>query len=150
MPLRTSARLKERIEDQPPAHPCNTTLQIVTSTSFPRKKHKSDAAPNTDSAQPGKYDRIKGKKKGRLVFMTEMPIDILFEIFAQLEPVDLLHLSRASKDLRNILITSNANFLWKLVYVYVSIFSVPSLSTQNCRLIGIYPVLHPIVLQRST
>jgi hypothetical protein len=65
----------------------------------------------------------------KLVSMTEMPIDILFEMFAQLELVDL-HLSRASKDLRNILITSNANFLWKLVYLYASILSLPSLSTQ--------------------
>ena len=47
--------------------------------------------------------------------MTAMPIDVLFEIFSQLEPVDLLHLSRATKDLRKILIASGANFVWEMV-----------------------------------
>ena len=47
--------------------------------------------------------------------MTKMPMDILFEIFARLEPIDLLHLSRAAKDLRNILIAPDVNFLWEMV-----------------------------------
>ena len=113
---RTSARLKEKIENRPPAHhPCNTTTQTVAkaSTSRPQKKQKRKAAVHgtvSDSTQP----KIKGKK-GKLRNMTKMPIDILFEVFGQLEPVDLLHLSRATKELRAILITSNATFLWKRV-----------------------------------
>ena len=120
---RTSARLKEKIENRPPAHhSCNTTTQTVAkaSTSRPQKKKKGKAAvdgtPNTvlDSTQPVNYAKIKGKK-GKLKDMTKMPIDILFEVFSQLEPVDLLHLSRATKELRAMLITSNATFLWKRV-----------------------------------
>ena len=64
--------------------------------------------------QTTNFAGIKGRKE-KLRFMTAMPIDILFEIFCQLEPVDLLHLSRATKDLRNILIASDANFVWEMV-----------------------------------
>ena len=111
---RTSARLREKIENGPPAHyPCNTTTQTVAkdSTSRPQKKQKSKAA-ISDSTQT---DAKNKSRKGKLKNMTKMPIDILFEVFGQLEPVDLLHLSRATKELRAMLITSNATFLWKRV-----------------------------------
>lgn len=131
MPPRTAARFKKKITTPPTD---KTTSQIVTqaeaSTSRPQKKQKRDATttPNTCSAQPANYAGVKGRKKGKLAFiMTEMPMDISFEIFAQLEPVDLLHLSRASKGLRSILITSNANILWKLVY-YASAYFVSKLT----------------------
>ena len=88
------------------------------STSRPQKKHKSKVAisvvaPRTEM-QPANDARVKSRK-GKLRNMTEMPIDILFEIFGKLEPIDLLHLSRANKDLRAILIASAANFLWEMV-----------------------------------
>ena len=103
-------------------------LQMVTkeaSTSRPQKKQKTsstDASPNADLAQPVHHAKFKGRKPVKLVFMQEMPMDILFEAFVHLEPADLLHLSRASKDLRNILIASNAIFLWKLVYLFTPLF----------------------------
>jgi hypothetical protein len=127
MPPRTAARFKKKITTPPTD---KTTSQAEASTSRPQKKQKSDATttPNTCSAQPAKYAGVKGRKKGKLAFiMTEMPMEISFEIFAQLEPVDLLHLSRASKGLRSILIASNANILWKLVY-YASAYFVSKLT----------------------
>jgi len=153
---RTSARLKERIENRPPA-----TSQIVTkAASRPQKKKKSkgqaavNVSPDTHStkkSQPATYARVKGRK-GKLRNMTEMPMDVLFEIFGRLEPVDLLHLSRATKSLRSILIAPNANFLWKMVYFHaLSILSLSlSLSTDHHRLIRIYIVLHLVVPKRST
>jgi hypothetical protein len=124
MLLRRSERLEGRITKfRPPAHPpgiiaTHIAADVSTSESRSQKKQRN-ATPNTDSLQPAKYASVNtGRRKGKLIFMTEMPLEILFEIFAQLEPDDLLHLSRANKDLRNILINSNANFLWKMVYLY--------------------------------
>jgi len=66
----------------------------------------------TQPTKAANYARVKSRK-GKLRNLTEILLDILFEVFGQLEPVDLLHLSRATKDLRIILITSI--FLWKMV-----------------------------------
>lgn len=44
--------------------------------------------------------------------MTEMPLDTLLEIFDQLEPLDLLHLSWSSKSLNAIIMGKAARFLW--------------------------------------
>ena len=44
-----------------------------------------------------------------------MPLDILLEIFSLLEPIDLLYLSRVSKDLHDLLTLNDSNFLWKSV-----------------------------------
>ena len=54
-------------------------------------------------------------KGGELERLKEMPVDILLEIFGNLDPIDLLHLSRVSKGLRDILYSSNAIYLWHLV-----------------------------------
>ncbi|KAL1754822.1 hypothetical protein FB107DRAFT_263016 [Schizophyllum commune] len=42
-----------------------------------------------------------------------MPCDILYEIFGCLHPLDLLHLSRATKALRAILLSRSATSVWK-------------------------------------
>jgi hypothetical protein len=60
------------------------------------------------------YNKVKGKR-GHLKLMKEMPMEILLEILCLLEPVDLLHLSRASKSLRGLLLSNNIVYLWKLV-----------------------------------
>lgn len=49
--------------------------------------------------------------------MTNMPVDILYETFSHLEPLDLLHLSRATKDLRALLLTKAALAVWQSVRV---------------------------------
>jgi hypothetical protein len=71
--------------------------------------------------QLGTYARVKGRK-GKLKNMTELPIDIWFEVFAQLEPLDLLHLSRATKDLRNMLVAPSANYWYTFTpLIYLSL-----------------------------
>ncbi|KAJ7283173.1 hypothetical protein C8J57DRAFT_1120601 [Mycena rebaudengoi] len=40
-------------------------------------------------------------------------MDVLFEIFGHLNPLDLLHLSRTTKEIRAILMTRSAAFVWK-------------------------------------
>ncbi|KAF8960826.1 hypothetical protein BDZ97DRAFT_1832033 [Flammula alnicola] len=51
---------------------------------------------------------------GRFDGLVEMPLDVLYEIFGLLNPSDLLHLARAAKALRGVLMTRSAIFVWKL------------------------------------
>ncbi|KAF8996605.1 hypothetical protein BDQ17DRAFT_1249585, partial [Cyathus striatus] len=44
--------------------------------------------------------------------LAEMPMDIWFEIFVLLEPLDLVHLSRTSKSLRTFLLGVSASSVW--------------------------------------
>ncbi|OBZ75333.1 hypothetical protein A0H81_04784 [Grifola frondosa] len=49
---------------------------------------------------------------GRLAHLLDMPLDIFFEIASQLKPVDILCLSRVSKDFRTLLMSKNARHVW--------------------------------------
>jgi hypothetical protein len=48
-----------------------------------------------------------------------MPLDILFEIFSLLLPIDVLNLSRASKALRGVLLEKSAVSIWKQSFLNV-------------------------------
>ncbi|KAL0946615.1 hypothetical protein HGRIS_012812 [Hohenbuehelia grisea] len=55
-----------------------------------------------------------GKKKaGKLRDLPDMPLDILFEIFGNLKPLDILRLARTTKALRDILMRRSASSIWK-------------------------------------
>jgi hypothetical protein len=47
----------------------------------------------------------------------EMPLDIVLEIFGHLDPIDLLHVSRASKGLRALTQGTGSQLIWKKVRV---------------------------------
>ncbi|TDL27039.1 hypothetical protein BD410DRAFT_783189 [Rickenella mellea] len=55
----------------------------------------------------------KGMKFGCLAVLPSMPLDILYEIFGHLRPIDLLQLTRANKALNNILMAESAKSVWK-------------------------------------
>ncbi|KAF8211882.1 hypothetical protein K438DRAFT_1805513 [Mycena galopus ATCC 62051] len=84
----------------------NTESHAVpkTQNTAPKKRAKKAAQPVETKPQ---------RKRGKLQFMTEVPLDVLFEIFGQLLPVDLLNLSCASRTLRDILLRKSAAFVWK-------------------------------------
>ncbi|KAF8162809.1 hypothetical protein B0H34DRAFT_295051 [Crassisporium funariophilum] len=75
-----------------------------------KRKKTEDTESNTDGKPPVK--KVRGKR-GMLKELFEMPLDILFEIFGQLEPIDLLHLARTTKDLRAILMKRSSISVWK-------------------------------------
>ncbi|KAK0498179.1 hypothetical protein EDD18DRAFT_1071450, partial [Armillaria luteobubalina] len=52
-------------------------------------------------------------RKGSLQRVSDIPLDILLEIFSHLDPHDLLHLCRTSKSLRTILLDRSALSVWK-------------------------------------
>ncbi|KAG6828818.1 hypothetical protein H0H92_006643 [Tricholoma furcatifolium] len=61
----------------------------------------------------------RGRRRGKLRFITEMPMDILYETFSYLQPADLLRLSRANKTLRSTVLNRRANYIWKQVFLNV-------------------------------
>ena len=50
----------------------------------------------------------------------DFPIDVLLEIFSYVEPVDLLHLSSASKYLLKLLRSDDTLYIWTLVRFFLS------------------------------
>jgi hypothetical protein len=61
------------------------------------------------------------RKRGDSKFPEDVPLDVLIEIFGLLEPVDLLHLSRVSKSLHDLLSSDDMIFLWNLVRLLPSV-----------------------------
>ncbi|KAF8186380.1 hypothetical protein BJ912DRAFT_462918 [Pholiota molesta] len=120
MSARTSARLKAR-----QTHSRQTGWETVAvpssehlkNTKPPPKRQKTTTA-NTKTKAVTK--RGKGKnKKTQETFLIELPLDVLFEIFKSLQPLDLLNLSYTAKDLRSILTAEYAASIWKKSYTNV-------------------------------
>ncbi|GAA5829169.1 hypothetical protein JCM11251_004148 [Rhodosporidiobolus azoricus] len=58
--------------------------------------------------------RVKGRK-GKLSAFSEMPLDVLYCIARYLDPLTLLHMSRANKALHSLLASRSANPIWQAV-----------------------------------
>ncbi|TFL03355.1 hypothetical protein BDV98DRAFT_564077 [Pterulicium gracile] len=50
--------------------------------------------------------------RGKLKYMTDIPLELLSEILAYVQPVDLMNLARADKVLRGILLSRSARPIW--------------------------------------
>ena len=83
------------------------------------EKHQQGTQAATSQSLLGQTDiddhNINDSKPGTLDIMNDMPDDILLEIFSQVEPVDLFHISRATKALRDLITRNNSMFVWKRV-----------------------------------
>ncbi|KAF6753210.1 hypothetical protein DFP72DRAFT_902203 [Ephemerocybe angulata] len=55
--------------------------------------------------------------RGKLAVLLSLPVDILFEVFGHLAPLDLLRLSRTNKAFRRELLHKSATSLWKESFV---------------------------------
>lgn len=102
--------------------------------SKPKKLHKSPKKPTKSSeTAPAPWQHPRGR--GKLKMLPEMPLDILFEvrlntkiqhscitntsqIFSLVTPLDVLHLSRATKALRAILMSRTAVTVWKAAFKF--------------------------------
>ncbi|KAF5372841.1 hypothetical protein D9758_001473 [Tetrapyrgos nigripes] len=84
-------------------------------------KRKRDGAKQTKGkgkstglvAADPKFKKVRGKLGILHKVATEMPLDVIFEIFMYLEPLDILSLSRTSKDLRNLLTSKSSEYIWR-------------------------------------
>ncbi|KAF9523114.1 hypothetical protein CPB83DRAFT_863488 [Crepidotus variabilis] len=110
-----------------------------------RVKCTSELASDDDS-NPKSTARRKAKSRAKLGLLPSLPLDILFEIFTHLMPIDVLHLTRTTKAFRTLLLHRSSTGLWKdclarvpSVPPYPSDMSLPSLVSlafdihcQNC------------------
>lgn len=66
----------------------------------------------TDMYAPDKPKTSRKSRRGKLRDLPEMPLDILYEIFGHLFPLDVLRLSRTTKASRDLLMRRSALFIW--------------------------------------
>ncbi|KAF9474662.1 hypothetical protein BDN70DRAFT_815289 [Pholiota conissans] len=52
-------------------------------------------------------------RRGSLKIIVNMPEDVIFEIFGWLDPLDLLHVARTTKTLRDVLMSRSSITIWK-------------------------------------
>ncbi|KAJ7459072.1 hypothetical protein B0H11DRAFT_1737444 [Mycena galericulata] len=74
------------------------------------KKRKPDTNPS-DGSDPKRARTA--RKNGRLQCLLEISLDIVFEIFGNLQPLDVLRLSRTSKEFRALLMHRSSISIWK-------------------------------------
>ncbi|KAG6840740.1 hypothetical protein C0991_004649 [Blastosporella zonata] len=86
----------------------NSTIKRVNTREPPTKKAKASAGNNARA----------GTAKRHLAFtiLEALPMDIIFEIFSHLHPLDILHLTRTTKDLRQLLLGRSGRLIWKAAF----------------------------------
>ncbi|KAF7322480.1 F-box domain-containing protein [Mycena chlorophos] len=87
--------------------PRDTTRRASSRLTTMPPRRRVAAAPTKSNSKP-----LAKHLKGKLKLLPEMPLDILFEIFSHLEPLDTLNLSRTTKTLRAHLMTRSSRFIW--------------------------------------
>ncbi|KAG6834542.1 hypothetical protein H0H93_009058, partial [Arthromyces matolae] len=76
------------------------------------KKKVQKRTQNKHEPTPELPKNVRGRR-GALSRIVKMPLDVLYESFMYVTPIEILHLSRTSKALRQILMTRNAVSIWK-------------------------------------
>ncbi|KAI0783630.1 hypothetical protein C8Q75DRAFT_428862 [Abortiporus biennis] len=110
MSKRTSNQRKRASGDSLEVHDNQTAscASVTFTQRRPAKKRKTQA---NESLQ---VTRV--RRKGALKVMLDMPLDILFEIFGNMHPQDLMNLSRTTKDFRALLIHKSSARFWKAAF----------------------------------
>ncbi|TRM59033.1 hypothetical protein BD626DRAFT_573057 [Schizophyllum amplum] len=82
---------------------------------MPKKRRKTIAVTPAvqDDVSVAKQLSRPRKRKGKLHKITELPLDVFFEILRHCAPVDLLRISYANKTLRSILLCSSSKWIWQ-------------------------------------
>ncbi|KAL1686043.1 hypothetical protein GGG16DRAFT_128977 [Schizophyllum commune] len=79
-----------------------------------RPRSTTNTSANDNPSRARKKPRRDRPKGERLEGIANLPLDILFEIFRHLNPVDLLHLARVNKYLRATLLRKDWKPLWEI------------------------------------
>ncbi|KAI0822848.1 hypothetical protein BC628DRAFT_1326507 [Trametes gibbosa] len=119
--LRRSSRLQAKAtivyadpedEDHASAGPSIATRE---DRMLPAKRPRKSAPAYLGGGQSSGKSKALGPKSRRRILskLVDMPLDILYEIFGLLHPLDLLNLSRTTKALRNILMQHSAISIWR-------------------------------------
>ncbi|KAJ6576433.1 hypothetical protein DFH09DRAFT_1451602, partial [Mycena vulgaris] len=98
-----------------------------------KKRKVAKGGTVTATAEEQKLKKVRGRR-GLLSSLKEFPLDVLFEIFGHLHPVDLLHLARTTKEIRGIISHSHRRFSSSFFRVTDShsILGLPDLPPDLC------------------
>ncbi|KAJ7492275.1 hypothetical protein FB451DRAFT_1078197 [Mycena latifolia] len=94
--------------------PASVKENELPKTSAPVHKKLKTEKSTDKSKDPDPAKRSKSAKtKAKLSLLPSLPLDVLFEIFGHLAPLDVLNMARATKDLRRVLMHRSAISIWK-------------------------------------
>ncbi|KAF9267008.1 hypothetical protein L218DRAFT_895151 [Marasmius fiardii PR-910] len=118
---RRSARIQEKRDKsnnsliQDVSSESNIGVEVQPVRKAKKAKTATTATRNQTStnANPEVFRRTRGKRGLLEKLAKEAPLDILLEIFKHLEPRDVLHLSRTSKDFRGFLMRRSSSSIWR-------------------------------------
>ncbi len=94
-----------------PATKDKPVTKLQNRTKGTPKRPKTENNSDVQGARPDGTN-VKGRR-GLLKTMTEIPLDTIHDIFRNLEPLDLLHLSWSSKRLRAVVMEKSARYIWQ-------------------------------------
>ncbi|THU79332.1 hypothetical protein K435DRAFT_845502 [Dendrothele bispora CBS 962.96] len=107
---------EEGFEDQQVSEPSSHDATESTSSSRKKTRVSSNSSKKKAMKLVPVDERFK-KVRGRLGLLhklvTEIPLDVIFEIFAHLRPLDILRLSRTSQDLYKLLTSRSSEHVWR-------------------------------------
>ncbi|KAI0648275.1 hypothetical protein C8Q79DRAFT_1008620 [Trametes meyenii] len=63
-------------------------------------------------AEPARKSKVITRDIGKLTEVLNMPLDVFYEITSHLFPIDIIQLSRASRELRNMLLSPSSRHIW--------------------------------------
>ncbi|KIY67647.1 hypothetical protein CYLTODRAFT_490478 [Cylindrobasidium torrendii FP15055 ss-10] len=98
-PKAKKAKCKETAPKKPASNAKKTSASKQKTKTVPSKAKPKNTVDEKELALRAAFKGVRGRR-GILQSVMEMPEDILCEIFSSLTPIDLLRLSRTSKDLR--------------------------------------------------
>ncbi|KAF9473294.1 hypothetical protein BDN70DRAFT_397879 [Pholiota conissans] len=88
-------------------------LEIFTDIPQHGQRKRLKTRDGNDTGEGSKpIKRVRGKR-GLLKKLVEMPVDILFEIFSCLDPLDLVYMARTTRALRALLTGPSSKLIWK-------------------------------------
>lgn len=121
LPLLSLCHPLEQVMDPPQSNKQPVETQSSKSSIGKAKRHKigyrNGGAGGSRVQVTSKPNGQMRCRRGHLKRMTEIPMDILYEIFSFLGPIDLLHLSWTSTLLCSTIMNDSARFLWTNVRV---------------------------------
>ncbi|KAJ8520519.1 hypothetical protein ONZ45_g2661 [Pleurotus djamor] len=117
MVRRKGETVKASRSDEP--EDCDDGFDNLDEEDDSQYKPKPSKRRRTSNKGDNETGKATQRRKGKLRNLVQMPLDILFEIFGCLAPLDVLRLARTSKDLRSVLMKRSAMSLWKTSFTNV-------------------------------
>ncbi|KAJ3878655.1 hypothetical protein F5051DRAFT_452188 [Lentinula edodes] len=101
------------------------TRNEISGPRGPSKKRKVDSEIDKPKKASSRLKQTESfvarttQSKAKLSMLPTLNLDILFEIFSHLLPIDLIHLARTTKDFRRLLMQRNTTTIWKSAFAQI-------------------------------